>query len=210
MSTETNQWARLASAGALFLVSLLVACTHPVDPEYLRLAGMVYDDANVGTLGEGDRFAIRVYQEPDMSAEYLVSRNGTISFPLIGDVQVFGRRCGDIEREITQRLADGLLRSPSVSCQVLEVNSLTIIVSGEVRGPGVFPFSANMSVVEAIARAQGLTPNAANDRVVVTRVMDGETRDIVVPFKQIVSGQAPNFPLWPNDTVFVPSYRLIP
>jgi protein involved in polysaccharide export with SLBB domain len=186
------------------------ACSAPVSDAYLRYAAMEYDPAEVGTLGEGDRLAITVYQEPDMSAEYRVSRSGTITFPLIGEITVFGRRCGEIEQEIVARLANGLIRNPSVSCQVLEVNSRTVIISGEVKAPGVFPYAANMTIFEAIAPSGGLTANAAKDRLVVARLVDGAVREIVVPFQLIVRGRAPNFPLWPGDTIFVPTYRLIP
>ncbi len=55
-----------------------------------------------------------------------------------------------------------------------------------------------------------MTQSAADDRLVVSRVVDDETFDIVVPFRQIVNGRAPNFRLWPNDSIFVPSFRLLP
>lgn len=196
----------LVLAGAFFLGG----CPKPVDSDYLRWASMPYTGAPTDTLGEGDRFELRVYQEPDMSGEHIVSAGGTIQFPLIGEVQVLGRDCASIESDVADRLADGFLRNPSVSCQVLEVRSLAIVVSGEVSAPGVFPFTPNITVVEAIALAQGLTPNAAKDRVVVTRVVDEDTHDIVVPFEQIVNGRAPNFRLWPSDSIFVPAFRLIP
>lgn len=204
--------ATAASLPVVVLVAILglSACSNPVSPDYVRWANMPYEGPALDLLGEGDRFSIRVYQEPEMSSEFAVSATGVIAFPLIGDVEVIGRRCEDIESEIAERLADGFLRDPSVSCQVIEINSLGIVVSGEVASAGLFPFSANLTIVEAIALANGLTANAAEDRVIVTREMEGEIQEIVVPFKQIVSGRAPNFRLWPNDSIFVPSYRLIP
>lgn len=208
MRSAASRWGAVALCAALGVC--LSACPKPVGSEYLRWASMPYSGAPMDTLGEGDRFELRVYQEPDMSGEYLVSAPGLIQFPLIGEVVVIGRGCGAIEAEIADRLADGYIRNPSVSCQVLEVNSLAIVVSGEVGAPGVFPYTPELTVVEAIALAQGLTPNAANDRVIVTRVVEETTHDIVVPFQQIVNGRAPNFRLWPSDSIFVPSFRLLP
>lgn len=188
----------------------LTACRAPVDDAYARWATMPYAGTPTDLLGEGDRFEIRVYQEPDMSAQHVVPRSGSIQFPLIGLVRVLGRGCDEIESEVSARLAEGYLRNPSVSCQILEVSSLSFVVSGEVASAGVYPYRADMTIVQAIAMAQGLTANAANDRVIVTRVIDGVTREIVVPFQQVVNGRAPNFVLWPNDSIFVPSFRLIP
>lgn len=198
------------TAAALFAVLFVSGCSNPVSSDYVRWTTMPYDGPALDLLGEGDRFSLRVYQEPDMSSEYVVSPTGVIAFPLIGDVDVIARRCPEIEAEIAQRLEDGFLRDPSVSCQVLEVNSLGIVVSGEVASAGLFPYTPNLTIVEAVAVANGLTANAAEDRLIVTREVEGEIQEIVVPFKQIVSGRAPNFRLWPNDSIFVPSYRLIP
>ena len=208
MRPNVAAWGRWTLA--IGLLATLAACPKPTSSEYLRWAQMPYTGAPTDQLGVGDEFSIRVYQEPDMSGEHVVSATGTLNFPLIGDVVVLGRDCGAIESEISARLADGFLRRPSVSCQVVKVNSLAVVVSGDVGTPGVYSYSPNLTVVEAIAMAQGLTASAANDRVVVTRVIDGQQHEIVVPFQQIVNGRAPNFGLWPNDTVFVPSFRLIP
>ena len=194
-----------------FLAALSIpACSNLVSPDYVRWASMPYDGPPLDVMGEGDKFSLRVYQEPEMSGEFVVSQAGSISFPLIGDVAVIARRCADIEIEVAERLADGFLRDPSVSCQIVEVTSLGIVVSGEVSSAGLFPYSGSLTIVEAIALANGLTANAAEDRVIVTREVEGEIQEIIVPFKQIVSGRAPNFRLWPNDSIFVPSYRLIP
>ncbi|MFT6398348.1 MAG: polysaccharide export outer membrane protein [Bradymonadia bacterium] len=199
-----------AATALLTLAATVGGCSSPVSPDYPRWATMPYEGPALDLLGEGDRFSLRVYQEPDMSGEFVVSQGGVIAFPLIGEVTVLARRCSDIEGEVAERLADGYLRHPSVSCQVEEMNSLGIVISGEVTSGGLFPFSSNLTIIEAVAMANGLTPNAAEDRVIVSREVDGEMREFVVPFKQVVSGRAPNFRLWPNDSIFVPSYRLIP
>ncbi len=187
-----------------------MACRAPVDEEYLQWAQMPYTAEDTGLLGEGDRFSLRVYQEAEMDADYTVSALGVVNFPLIGEVAVINRDCISIEREVTARLADGFLRSPSVSCQILEVNSRTFVVSGEAGNPGVYPFTPRLTLVQAMAMAGGMTNSAAKDRLVITRLVDGEFTEIVVPFQQVLSGRGPDLPVWPNDSIFVPTYRLIP
>lgn len=203
---------RLYALRVIFLVGLIAvtACSAAVDDTYLRYAAMDYGGDNVGILGPGDRFELRVYREPEMSGEHLVDESGAISFPLIGQVVVQGQTCADVARDITARLGASFLREPSVTCQLLELNSLRVVVGGEVRSPGRFAYTSTLTVMEAVALAEGLTDNASEDRILVTRDIDGVSTEITVPLKLIVSGRAPNFRLWPGDIVTVPAFRLLP
>lgn len=189
---------------AAAMVTCGVACTPAVDAAYVRFASMPLPSNTLDVLGAGDKFELRVYREADMSGEYTVDDEGAISFPLIGRVPVAGRSCSEIANDITARLAAGLLRDPAVTCRVLELNSLRVVVSGEVRSPGRFAYTPDLTVIEAIALAQGVTPDGSNDRVTVTRIIDGVSTEISVPLQQVVAGRAPNFRLWPGDLVTVP------
>jgi polysaccharide export outer membrane protein len=129
---------------------------------------------------------------------------------MIGSVEVLGRTCAEVELEVTERLGASILRDPTVTCRLTELNSQAVIVSGEVSSPGRFPYSDSLTVIEALALAQGVSDNASLDRVVVTRNIDGVLTEIVVPVRLITAGRAPNFRLWPDDIVTVPTFRLIP
>jgi polysaccharide export outer membrane protein len=87
---------------------------------------------------------------------------------------------------------------------------MRISVVGQVQKPGTFPYSSGLTVVEAIAAASGFSENAAADRAIVTRVVDGQVVEIPVPLQEVMRGRAPNLRLWPSDTVFVPTYQLLP
>jgi polysaccharide export outer membrane protein len=156
-------------------------------------------------VGPGDLFEVRVFGHQDLTAIYQVAQDGSINFPLIGAVAVDGKTAPEIEKDIQTRLADGYLKNPSVSVRVTEYRSKKISVFGQVRSPGTFPFSENMSVVEAISRAGGFTGMAKKNSVRVTRREDGgETKRIEVAVEDIGQGRAPNFLLRPGDVVFVP------
>lgn len=199
----------LATVAAGCLSLGVLGCRRPIGDEYLRYAQMSYDASAFNRLGVGDTFELRVFRQEEMSGDYTVSQSGTIAFPFIGSVTVQDRTCGEVEAEIAARLAENVLVDPTVSCRVLELRSLRIVVNGEVRDPGRFGYSDDLSVVEAIALAGGINENAVGDRVIVTRVIDGVTHEITVPFREIVRGSAPNFRLWPNDIVTVPTYSLL-
>lgn len=185
----------------------LIGCKSQYNDAYTQFI-RPWSDAGDSSLGFGDVFHIDVYREEDLSSNYTVSERGTINFPLIHAVEVIGRTCGDLEDEISTRLGEGFLRTPSVSCTIVEVRSRRLSVVGRVGSPGTLSYSSGMTVVEAVAQAGGFSEAAARDRVVVTRTIDGQIHEIHVPVDTIMNGQAPNFPLWPNDTVFVPEYTL--
>ncbi|HKA86231.1 MAG TPA: polysaccharide biosynthesis/export family protein [Haliangiales bacterium] len=155
-------------------------------------------------VGPGDVFDVRVYGEAALTAAYEVAVDGTINFPLIGVVEVAGKTPPQIEREIETRLADGYIKRPSVSVRVTDYRSRRVSVFGQVRSPGTFPYTENMSIVEVISRAGGFTAMAKKNSVRVTRGTGATTERIEVAVEEIGQGKAPNFLLRPGDVVFVP------
>ncbi len=159
------------------------------------------------TLGPGDVFEVRVFQQEKMSQIYSASAEGTISFPLIGDVTVDGKSPAQIEKEIRDRLADGYLKDPQVSVLVKEYKSKKISVFGQVRKPGTLGFTDGMTVVEAVSQAGGFTPMARENAVTITRDMDDKKTTYTVPVEQIGKGKAAQFYIRPGDVIFVPHRR---
>jgi polysaccharide export outer membrane protein len=154
-------------------------------------------------LGFGDVMEIRVYGEDDLSGIYEASQDGNINFPLIGAVTVAGRLPREIQQEIQARLADGYLKAPTVTLRVTEYRSKKITVNGQVRQPGTFPYTDNMSILEAISKAGGFTAMARKNAVKVTRASDGKSQVIIVAVDEIGKGKAPNFLMHPGDNVLV-------
>jgi protein involved in polysaccharide export with SLBB domain len=195
-------------SGATSAVPLLVAaacllgCADKPTAPYPISSPLTHEDTS---LGPGDVFDVRVFGEQDLTGTYQVAVDGTISYPLIGEVVVAGKTPPELEEEIARRLADGFLRRPQVSVLVKEYRSKRVSVFGQVKSPGTFPFSDNMSIVEAISRAGGFTPMARKNNVRITRVSEeGKNERIIVAVDDIGQGKAPNFLLRPGDVVFVP------
>ena len=155
-------------------------------------------------LGPGDTFEVRVYGEPDLSGPYRVGPDGTVDYPLIGQVHVDGLDAHRLSAELTKRLGDGYLRRPQVSVTIKDQSSKKILVIGHVSEPGTFAFVPNMTILEAIAGAGGFTPIAWKDRVTISRVHDGQKFAIEVPVAKILEGKARNVPLRPGDSIYVP------
>lgn len=116
-------------------------------------------------LGVTDKVRVVVYNEPTLSGEFPISADGSISFPLIGNVAASGRTTSELARDIEARLADGLLRDPKVSIDVSSFRPFYIL--GEVTKPGEYPYSVGLSVLNAVATAQGFTYRADKKKVFI-------------------------------------------
>lgn len=191
-----------ASLRLTLLVAFAVplACSDPPPSEYPSQEVHVEDT----TLGPGDVFEVRVYRQETMSGTYDVSVEGTISFPLIGQVKVAGKTSKQVEEEIRSRLADGYIVEPHVSVLVKEYRSHNVSVFGQVQKPGRLPYSHSMTIVEAISQAGGFSAMAKKNAVTVTRLEGDTKRKYTVPVEAIGDGKAPNFLLRPGDVVWVP------
>lgn len=180
--------------------------TERVDPAYLALVEQQEQQSTptAGALGPGDKFAVRVHEEKELSGEYTVSSDGTINYPHVGRINVNEMTCGELERALTKGLADGYLRNPSVSCSIVEYNSKRVFVFGEVKKPGSYPYKTNLTVVDAFALAQGFTARANSNQTKLTRKVNGVEVQVRVPMQEIVEGRRTDLKLLPGDIVYVP------
>src|SRR3569833_4377700 len=141
-------------------------------------------------LGAGDKIRISVYGEEGLTGEFFVSGAGKISFPLIGDVDALGKTVPEIQSTIEAKLRDGYLKEPKVSAEVLNYRPFYIL--GEVMKPGEYPFTNGLTVLNAVATAQGITYRAAKRRVYIRRAA---TKD------EMSEALTPTTPVEPGDTI---------
>jgi len=111
-------------------------------------------------LGSQDVLSIEIWNHPDLSREVTVSPRGTISFPLIGEINVEGFTSEQLQVIISLFLADGYLVNPQVTVTIKEYNSKKIYALGEIKRPGYYPYTKATKLVDLISMAEGLTNNA--------------------------------------------------
>ena len=124
------------------------------------------------TIGPQDVLTIMVYDQADLSGKFPVDADGSLTFPLLGRVSAGGMTLRALEEDLRKRLADGYLRNPQVSVSIEQYKSQRIFVMGEVRAPGAYQLTGEMTIIEAIARAGSTTPQAA-DEVMIVRPREG-------------------------------------
>lgn len=118
-------------------------------------------------LGQGDRIAIQVFDEPDLTMEAGVNSSGTISYSYLGDIRVANKTTDQIAKEIAGLLSNGYLRNPSVNVSIVEFRPF--FINGEVRTPGSYPYQPGLTLDRAIALAGGLTDRASTRKMFVMK-----------------------------------------
>jgi len=124
-------------------------------------------------IGAQDVVTITVYDQADLSGKFTVDPDGSLTFPLLGRVTAKGLTMRGLEEELRKRLSDGYLRNPQVSVSMEQYRSQQIFVMGEVRAPGAYQLTGELSIIEALARAGSVTASAA-DEVLIVRPRDGK------------------------------------
>jgi len=155
-------------------------------------------------IGPEDVLDISVWKNPELSRTVPVRPDGKISLPLLNDFRAAGLTPSDLREQLVARLSD-FVPTPEVSVIVREVHSRKVAVVGAVKTAGRYELKSPMTVLEAIALAQGFTDFAARDRIVVLRQSGGTTTRIPFNYRKIADGmEQENFFVRPGDIVVVP------
>lgn len=184
-------WLILATM-SLSTVSLAVAAEPPINLDY--------------KLGQGDAIRIVVFQNPDLTLDSRVSESGTITYPLIGTVDIGGLSIEAAEKRIAKGLKDGgFVQKPQVNIVLMQVRGNQVSVLGQVNRPGRFPLeTANNRVSDVLAMAGGIIPSGA-DTVVLTGIREGKPyrREIDFPGIYIDNKSNEDIPVSGGDVLYI-------
>jgi polysaccharide export outer membrane protein len=186
----------------------------------LHLAGIQQQEYAVGPQ---DVLTITVWEQADLSGKFVVGADGNISFPLLGAVRVLGLTSRAIEELLRTRLTDGYLKRPQVSVEVTQFLSQRIFVMGEVKTPGLLALTGELTLLEALARAGGVTEYAGGELVLLRSVKKpdtatgplvtgatGVTEVARVSIRDLRAGTfSQNVSLQDGDTIFVPRSEVV-
>jgi len=154
-------------------------------------------------LGIDDLIAVSVYDAPELTRTVRVEADGAIHLPLlVNGVQAAGLFAHDVEASLSNALqSEQILVDPVVKITVVEYHSRPISVMGAVRKPVTFQSDGSMTLLDALARAEGLTDEAGPE-IIVTQ--NDAVQHIAV--KQLIDNADPtvNLRLTGNEEVRVP------
>ncbi|HSR09200.1 MAG TPA: polysaccharide biosynthesis/export family protein [Bryobacteraceae bacterium] len=151
------------------LFGLLSACgIAQVRPQLMEEAGR--ENLPSQKLGIDDLVAVSVYDAPELTRTVRVEADGTIHLPMLTDgVKAAGLFPRDVEGALVEALkTEQILVDPVVKVTVAEYHSRPISVMGAVRKPLTFQAVGAVTLLDALARAEGLSQDAGTE-VLVSR-----------------------------------------
>jgi polysaccharide biosynthesis/export protein len=166
-------------------------------------------------LGVDDLVAVSVYDAPELTRTVRVEADGTIRLPMLTDgVNAAGLFPRDVEGALVEALkTEQILVDPVVKVTVAEYHSRPISVMGAVRKPLTFQAVGTVTLLDALARAEGLNPDAGTE-VLVSRPQPspdsrGEVTSTLVeriPLNRLLKDADPaiNYPLHGGEEIRVP------
>lgn len=159
-------------------------------------------------IGPFDQLSISVFGVEELSAkEVQVDASGRLSFPLVGSVDVAGKTASQVADMIEQGLRGKYVRNPSVTVNLVRMVSQVVTVEGAVGKPGLYPAIGRMSLVRAIASAEGVTEYSSPDDIVVMRTVDGQKYAALYSLRAIRAGTYPDPEIFANDVIMVGTSR---
>lgn len=159
-------------------------------------------------VGPYDKLTVDVFAIEELAArEIQVDASGRMSFPLAGVLDVSGKTPAEIEQALAARLRAAFVRDPQVTVNLKETVSRVVTVEGQVRKPGLYPVVGRMSLMRAIARAEGTDEFSKLDDVVIFRTVGGQRYAALYNLDAIRHGAYPDPEIYANDVVMVGDSR---
>jgi polysaccharide export outer membrane protein len=194
---------------SLFLAAPVLAQQTPPRP-----AGSETDYV----VGAHDVLTITCYDQADLSGKFALDADGTFTYPFIGRFRAGGLTLRAVEDGLRLALKDGgYFNNPQITVAVEQYRSQKVFIVGEVRSPGPYPVSGDMTLVEALARAGSTLPTASGEAIIVHVAagqnavgptlpsQDNADNVVRVDLRELQNGLfANNAALHDGDTIFVP------
>ncbi|HIJ91207.1 MAG: polysaccharide export protein [Desulfobulbaceae bacterium] len=156
-------------------------------------------------IGPGDVLSIAVWKNVDLSKAVQVLPDGTISFPLIGQIMVEEMTVAQLRKILQEKIAP-FSPEPQISVEVQQVNSLMVYVIGRANHSGRFVLNGNINVLQALAMAGGLNPFAKRAEIKVFRTEKAGTKVYPFDYDAVTENNAlaQNIELKRGDIIVVP------
>ena len=159
-------------------------------------------------IGPGDVLDIFVWQNPDLSQKAVPVRpDGRISTPLISNIMAAGKTPTELAQAMDKDLSQ-YIRTPRVTVIVEQALSIfsQVQVIGQVVHPESIPYHEDMTVLDVVLAAGGLTPYAAGNDAKLERKVDGKVETLHVRLANLLNkgDLSQNLRVKPGDVLVVP------
>ncbi len=179
----------------------------PVTPAATQFGAPSAEPSRLYVLKPNDVVDLRVFQEEDLTTKVRVARDGSVILNLVGTVNIGGKTVEQATGLIRDLLAKDYLVNPQVTLTIFEYAKRRVTVLGQVNRPGAYemPSDDRIDLLQAIAMAGGYTRIGNPKKVMVQRMVDGETK-IFGPLDAKAMAEkkdSKSFEILPDDTITV-------
>lgn len=154
-------------------------------------------------IGPLDTINVDIFNVPELSREMQVDASGRISMPLIGTVDARNKTADELARTIEDSLQGRYVRNPQVTVNIKSSVSQVVTVDGEVKEPGLYPVTNQMTLMRVIASAKGLSEFAKQEQVVILRTVDNQRMAGLYDIGAIRRGAYADPAIYANDVVII-------
>jgi polysaccharide export outer membrane protein len=156
-------------------------------------------------IGPDDVLGIVFWRDADMTGDVTVRPDGMITLPLLRDIKAAGLKPDELRTQI-QEAASKYIEDPNVTVVVRQINSRNVFITGQIARPGAYPVTGQMTVLQIITVAGGLTEFADEKNITITRQAAAKTEHFKFNYKDVARGKnlQQNIVLKPGDQVVVP------
>lgn len=160
-------------------------------------------------LGVGDTIEISVYRHDDLKKSVKIDASGKVMFPLIGDIKAAGVGIYKFRDEMQKALAKYII-DPQVTISITSIQSQKVMVLGEVGNPGVLTLDSELSIMEAISKAGGMTNDAKLSNVLLIRRVNNKPDVVSLDLKKAFKDGdlSQNMKLQGGDIVYLPAVMI--
>lgn len=182
----------LVAAVLAILAAASVAAQEPASMEY--------------RLGPKDLLEIKVIEVPDVNGERRVGDDGSIDLPMVGKVPVSGLTASEVADRIEAVLTAKYVNRANVSVVIKDYANKPVSIIGAVQRPGSLNIAGRWDLLQAIAAAGGLAPNAGRKIYVLRRGENGLSDRLEIDRDELFlrSSDRWNVPIYPSDVVNIP------
>jgi polysaccharide biosynthesis/export protein len=165
--------------------------------------------ANDYKIGAKDLLQITVFELPELNQSVRVSEDGSISWGLMGKVDVSGMTAQELEKRLAALLDQKYTKGAHVTVFIQEYQQVAVM--GAVGRPGMYQLIGPTTLLQMISQAGGLTADVMGELYVFRPGADGKQERIAISIQDLIAkgDQSLNIPLQPKDVVSIPADQTV-
>ena len=193
-------------ATCIFLMAFGCASNHAVVQDQSKFMAAAPRGPTQYLIQPDDELDIKFFYNPELNEAVTVRPDGKISLQLIDEIQAAGLTPSQLDRLLTRKYSRDL-KKPEIAVIVKSFAGQRVYVGGEVMRGGLLTLPPGMTALQAVFKAGGFRETAQPaETLIIRKGPDARPVPLRIDLSEVMAAGDPNadFPLQPDDVVFVP------